>query len=278
MPEPARSGGLIRRALLSPVIAIGVMGGLFLLGEQPAARALLGRYGVAPTLEVRVVLAALMGALAGFMVLVAGLRGADRAVGRALELIGPEGSVPAGPGSAGPRIEDLPQILAEWRRHSDMEAAAHLRVDAALGELGAALKAGRFRGAGFEDHDNEALREVVTAIATLVEAHDRQRQVTDALLARVEDDLSAVGGPLQPSARGLEDAVRRVEELRQAWPSLTPLASLRSSLEACRERMHRSGRALELVERELAAVRRRVGGVRVIRLTTDDFVEGREPE
>lgn len=246
-----------------------------------------------PAAGLRILVAAALGLVAGGAVLALALRRADRAVGQAVELCATDDRRDV------LRLEELPQQLATWRRQCEQDAVALRRLDAALHGLLAPLRAARLEAAGgsrpsetegrvsagariagiaAEESEDEALREVAAAIAALVEAGERQRQILDALLARVEDDLSAAGDPLEPGVAGLEDAVRRLDELVQAWPSLTPLASMRSLLEASLDRMRRARRAVQLVDRELSAVRRRIGGVRVVRLTTEDFVgNGEDP-
>lgn len=300
MSGPSRSGRLFRRAVPALLVAVGMMAGLLALGALPAVEGLFERLGGTPTLLWQVSMAAAIGLLAGGLVLLVGLAGPDRAVGQALALVdstGRDSGATSRRETGEARMEELPQALAAWSRRADDVVATQRRLETGARELAALLRTaqpdgsgsksetgrdgpvgGQLRRVAADDSESETLRELAGTAAALLESIERRHQVIDALLARVEDDLGAVQDPLRPAVAEMEDALRQLDELIRAWPALTPLVSLRNTLGVCLAEMHRSRRAAALVDRELSAVRRRVGGARVIRLTTEDFVgSGEDP-
>jgi hypothetical protein len=84
--------------------------------------------------------------------------------------------------------------------------------------------------------------------------------VTVALLSRVAEDMTAVGEPLGPVQETLAGMGRVIEDLVATHPAMPSLKALQAALDDCGSDVERVRQAAGLVERELNAVRRRMGG------------------
>jgi hypothetical protein len=269
---PAPSGELPRagarvsrgRVLLAVLAAVLATTGLVVLVFSPGFTAMAGRIGLpaGPTgAWIRLALAALGGALFGAVAALLLLRGPARDSARLRALLQELGGL-ADESSRDALESTAPAELAargvEAVRRGREAEAARVRLETALRELSRAL-------AVAPDEDVPSLRlpresgpvetALVGSVNGLIESSRKHRDRMAALLAEVEDDLVPVHEALVDLERHLAgdggSAAAGVERRRL---------------------VSRIRRALAQVERELEAVRHRLGGTPVERLTEADFV------
>jgi hypothetical protein len=252
------------RPLLVALFAVLATAGLVVLVFSPPFTTLAGRLGFPagpPGAWIRMAVAALGGLLAGALAAFFLFRGPAREAARLRPLLQELGA--SADESNREALESAaPAELAargvEAVRRGREAEAGRARLESALGELSRAL-------AVAPDDDVPSLRlpresgpveaALVGAVNGVIESSRRHRDRMAALLAEVEDDLV-------PVHEALADLERHV-----AGDNAGAAASFER-----RRLLARVRRALAQVERELEAVRHRLGGTPVERLTEADFV------
>lgn len=279
-PAP-RGAGLVRRALILS-LATAFIGTLVMaLALRPEVSQGLERIGWSIGYEARLGLAALLTLLpaAGLAALLFG--GADRDVRTALAALEATDERPAGEEGlkalTGALVELQRRVRAAEAARERVEAAARglaEHLDAAAQELGAGWpdKSGGAAGRKPPEYEDEALRRLAAAAEEAGGAARRVRGVMVTLLARVMEDLAEVDEPLAPVQETLAGMGRVIDDLVATYPTMPSLKSLQVALGDCGADVARARQAAELVEREVNAIRRRMGGGTLERLTSRDLV------
>lgn len=288
-PAP-RGAGLLGRAIILVLLTTALAALLLALAQRPEVSQGFQRLGWSITYEARLIGAALLTALIG-VGLAALLFGApERIIREALDTLPESDASPPG-------LAALTGALREWRHRVNAADASRERLELAARGLTESLEAAAQEIGGEwpdpagtpgarkpAEYEEEALRRLAVAAQEVGEAGRRLRRVAAALLSRVADDMTAVGEPLGPVQETLVGMGRVIEDLVATYPTLPSLRALQAALNDCGADVERARQAAGLVERELNAVRRRMGGGTVEKLAWRDLVsrdeertrEGRE--
>lgn len=288
-PAP-RGAGLLGRAIVLVLLTTALAALLLALVQRPEVSQGFQRLGWSIGYEARFFAAALLTALIGVGLAALLFGGPERIIREALDTLPESDASPPG-------LAALTGALREWRHRVNAADASRERLELAARGLTESLEAAAQEIGGewpdpagtpgarkTAEYEEEALRRLAVAAQEVGEAGRRLRRVTAALLSRVADDMTAVGEPLGPVQETLVGMGRVIEDLVATYPTLPSLRALQAALNDCGADVERARQAAGLVERELNAVRRRMGGGTVEKLAWRDLVsrdeertrEGRE--
>lgn len=288
-PAP-RGAGLLGRAIILVLLTTALAALFLALAQRPEVSQGFQRLGWSIGYEARFFAAALLTALIGVGLAALLFGGPERTIREALDTLPESDASPPG-------LAALTGALREWRHRVNTADASRERLELAARGLTESLEAAAQEIGGewpdpagtpgarkAAEYEEEALRRLAVAAQEVGEAGHRLRRVAAALLSRVADDMTAVGQPLGPVQETLAGMGRVIEDLVATYPALPSLRALQAALNDCGADVERARQAAGLVERELNAVRRRMGGGTVEKLAWRDLVsrdeertrEGRE--
>lgn len=278
-PAP-RGAGMVRRAVVLVLLTTAICALLLALAQRPEVSQGLQRLGWSIEYEARLFGAALLTALIGIGLAALLFSAPERIIREALDTL-PESDVPP---AAAAGLAALTGALREWRHRVNAADSSRERLELAARALTESLEAAALEIGGASDptgtpgarkaaeYEEEALRRLAVAAHEVGEAGRRVRSVTVTLLSRVADDMTAVGEPLGPVQETLAGMGRIIEDLVATYPTLPSLKALQAALNDCGADVERARQAAGLVERELNAVRRRMGGGTVEKLSWRDLL------